>query len=558
MITPRRRRPFLFGPLVWWELTRLARRGHAARSRVLLLYGLLLAGLGFAIVWSFYHLGSATRLLRGTGEPISAADAAALGETLALVLLEAQLLLVAAVTPAYTASAISEEKDRETFSLLLTTDLTDREIIWGKAVGRVLFVLLAVFAGLPVFMIAHVVGGIDPLFIASGYALTAGTVILSGAIGVSAACQTADTRAALVRAYAQSAILIGGVLVPPFVFLTPFAMLVYAGLDFEQHASAIRFACGFAYPVAQIIVAAVLVASATRDLRKTGTTAGPIERTVYPEPPRGRPVPIVFADAEEAARPLPAMDNSDPVLWKERHCGRTHPMPVLDSAARWVGTTFALIALVLFITGGWLLVQRALLGLSPDGTERLARRPGKPPDPGGGLMITAGVLAAGLYLIPLAVGVAGCVAGERHRATLDPLLMTMLDRRKMLRSKVWAHTESGLVFGLGSVTGIACGFGADGGAPLGFAAMAALTGGFALVTALAAWLSVNCATPVRAFRLSLPAIVAAISLPVVVCYQMDWEHVGPAISWLGWTAGICAFLAAGFWWRAGRVLERGD
>ena len=108
------RRSSLFGPLVWWELARLARRGHAARSRVLILYGLLLTALGFAVVWSLYRLKSPiSSFWERRSLPI--AQAAELSETLALVLLEAQLLLVAAVTPAYAASAISEEKDRETF-----------------------------------------------------------------------------------------------------------------------------------------------------------------------------------------------------------------------------------------------------------------------------------------------------------------------------------------------------------------------------------------------------------------------------------------------------------
>ena len=555
MSTPHRRSS-LFGPLVWWELVRLARRGHAARSRVLILYSLLLSTLGFAVVWSFYHLDSATRLILGINEPLPVGKAAALSETLALVLFEMQLLLVAAITPAYASSAISEEKDQETLALLLTTDLTDREIVWGKAMGRILFVLLAVLAGVPVMMITLFVGGVDPSFFASGYALTAGTAILSGAIGVGAACHTAETRTALVRAYGQSAILIGGVLIPPLAFLSPFAMLIYVGLDLENHSSVIRFACGFAYPVAQVIIASVLVATATRGLRKTGATAGPVDRTAYPEPPRGRPAPIVLVPTEPEPLPLPALDISDPVLWKERYSSRTSPLPMLDAPARWLGGVIALVAISLFITGGWLLVQRALLGLSPVDAERLALHSREPPDNGGGFMITAGVLASGLYLIPLAVGVAGCVAGERHRATLDPLLMTLLDRRKMLRSKVRAHTESGLAFGVGSVTGVACGFGADGGAPLGFAAMAALTCGFALVTALAAWLSVHCATPVRAFRLSLPAIVVALSLPVIVRNQIDWGTVGPAIRIFACTAGICAVLAGGLWWSAGKDFGR--
>jgi len=467
-------------------------------------------------------------------------------------------MFVAAMTPAYAASTISEEKDRETLPLLLTTDLTDREILWGKAVSRMLFVLFAILAGVPVIIFSLLLGGTDPSFLAAGFCLTVGTAILSAAIGVGAACRAPDTRSALIRAYGQSAILIGGVLIPPFVFLSPFAMLVYTRIDFAEHAEVIRFACGFGYPIAQVIIAAALVAASTRGLRELGATDGPIDRTAYPEPPRGRPAPIVFAPMETLALPLPALDDSDPVLWKERYCDRTQPLSVLDTPARWFGAVLAIVALTLFVTGGWLLVQRALLAFDPLAADRIARRGSGPPDAGGSLMISAGVLAAGLYLIPLAVGVTGCIARERHRATLDSLLTTDLNRRRMLRSKVRAHAESGLAFGIGSITAVACGFGADGGARLGLAAMAALASEFALVVTLGAWLSVRCVTPSRAFRLALPVVVAAIGLPVLVRNRIDWELLAPSMGMFAWTAGICIVLAAGFWWRAGREFDRGE
>src|SRR5262245_2685429 len=148
------RRPSLFGPLVWWELVRLARRGHAARVRVLLLYALLLGLVGFGVVWSYLHAGSPFRLFLGESPPLPAPQATEFAGWLALVLLEAQLLLVAVVTPAYAVAAVAEEKDRQTLSLLLTTELNDHEIVWGKAVARVLFVLSAVAAGVPVVLLA--------------------------------------------------------------------------------------------------------------------------------------------------------------------------------------------------------------------------------------------------------------------------------------------------------------------------------------------------------------------------------------------------------------------
>ena len=171
-------------------------------------------------------------------------------------------------------------------------------------------------------------------------------------------------------------------------------------------------------------------------------------------------------------------------------------------------------------------------------------------------MTTAGVIAVGLYLIPLAGGVTGSIAGERQRATLDSLLATLLRRRTVLWSKIRAHTESGLVFGVGAITGVGCGFWADGGARLGIAAMVALAATFALVIALGAWLSVRCATPARAFQLCMPAVIVAMALPVLARNAIEWETIEPTVNALAWTAVISVLSALVCYWRAATELER--
>ncbi|HSQ57658.1 MAG TPA: hypothetical protein VLM40_18190, partial [Gemmata sp.] len=144
-------RPSTFGPLVRWELVRLARRGYVTRVRVLFLYTLFLGVIGFALATSFLDAHrNPFELLIGAADPLATATPPRFGSRLAFTLLELQLLFVAAITPAYAAAAVSEEKDRRTFSMLLATQLTDREIVWGKAAGRALFVILTIAAGIPI------------------------------------------------------------------------------------------------------------------------------------------------------------------------------------------------------------------------------------------------------------------------------------------------------------------------------------------------------------------------------------------------------------------------
>ena len=136
--------------------------------RLVLLYTLLLTFVGFAIYKSperparDVFIGSQPRLARAT--------ATAFGESFVLLVLEVQLCAVVLITPGLGAATVSEEKDRHTLPILLTTLLTDREIVFGKAAGRSAFVLATVFAGLPVLALALLFGGISVEFIVAGYA----------------------------------------------------------------------------------------------------------------------------------------------------------------------------------------------------------------------------------------------------------------------------------------------------------------------------------------------------------------------------------------------------
>ena len=545
----------LFGPMVRWELVRLARSGRVARVRVLLLYALLLGVVGFAVVTSYMSLHKDPfHLLLERLDPLSTRTPAEWGGQLAFVLLEVQLLFVAAVAPAYAAAAVSEERDRRTLPLVLATQITDREIVWGKAAARAVFLLAAVAAGAPVLMLTLLFGGVDPGMIVAGYALTAGTIVLSVGIGMNAACHAPDGRTALVRAYGLAAVLVGGALVPPFVLFSPFAMLAYYQEGLSSDAT--RTAVALGYPVAQVVVACRLLAEATRGLRRAGPTDGPPKPTAYPEPPRGRAVPLLTAPPDADYPPLPPVDDADPVLWKERHAGRAPLLPALDQPVRLLGGVATIAAITLFVTGGYLLAERVSRALDPREAGRLSSGP-EPPDAAGPLLVTAGVLASALYLLPLAVGVTGCVAGERFRGTLDALLASPLDRRRLLASKVRAHLERGLAFAAGAAVGLGAGFAADGGLRLGLAALAAFAGGVALVVALGAFVSARCATPLLAFRMCSPAVVVVVGLPVLVRNTIDWDDLTTPVRVLAWGAAAAAAVAAVLWWRAGVAVDRG-
>src|SRR5256885_4697410 len=88
-----------------------------------------------------------------------------------------QFLVVVALTPAYVAGSIADEKERKTLEFLLATDLRNREIIFGKLAARVTVLLMFVLAGLPVVAFLQLFGGIDPDILLAGVAATVVTVL---------------------------------------------------------------------------------------------------------------------------------------------------------------------------------------------------------------------------------------------------------------------------------------------------------------------------------------------------------------------------------------------
>lgn len=541
------------GPIAAWELRRLARRGLALRVRLAFLYALLVALVGFTAVW--FHPVSVPELLTASGPTFDPAEAARFANTLVLVAFEALLVVAVAVTPAVAAGAVAEEKDRATLPVLLTTQLTDREIVFGKAAGRVALVLTAALAGVPVLALALPFGGVRPAVAAVGCALVGGTVVLCAALGVSAACAAPDLRAATVRAYGRVAVLVGGALVPPAVLLSPFAVLLWAADPSNPNGPA----GGALYAALQLALAALVLARAARALRLREPTAGPPPASAFPDPPRPAPPPLVPPAAEpRAARP--PVDDADPVLWKDRHAAR--PAWAVPGAARAAGLIAAGLAAVTFLVGAGFVAQRVGRALNPDEAERLAQR-AAPPDSAGWLLTAAAVLAAGRYLLPLAAGLSAAVAGERFRNTLDPLLCAPLDRGALLGAKVRAQVERGT--GAAAVAVVAAGgaFAADGGPLLGAAAAALMLAGFGLVIGAGALLTVRCATDARAFRLLLPLAVLAAGWPAGVWNAVALPEAAelPPAFWAGVllaAAAACALAGGACRRLAARALARGD
>jgi ABC-type transport system involved in multi-copper enzyme maturation permease subunit len=95
-----------------------------------------------------------------------------------------QLLMVCILAPIFTAAAITQEKDSQTFNILLSTPLTNCQIVLGSLLSRLFFVCVLLLAGVPLFCIMMVYGGVTGDKIALSIALAAGTALLTGSLAI--------------------------------------------------------------------------------------------------------------------------------------------------------------------------------------------------------------------------------------------------------------------------------------------------------------------------------------------------------------------------------------
>jgi len=124
------------------------------------------------------------------------------GRNLAVAVLITQLILTAVFGLSFNGSAITQERDRETIDLLNLTLLGNAEIIIGKMMSSMLYIILLLFAGLPFFALSYTFGGWELSEILAAIAVEFSLVILVSSYGLLISVTSKDTRVALGRTFA--------------------------------------------------------------------------------------------------------------------------------------------------------------------------------------------------------------------------------------------------------------------------------------------------------------------------------------------------------------------
>jgi ABC-type transport system involved in multi-copper enzyme maturation permease subunit len=112
-----------------------------------------------------------------------------------------QLALVALLSPIFTAGAITQEKDNQTYDILLATPLTNGQIVLGSLVSRVFFVVALLVSGVPIFSITQMFGGVAIRSISMSFLIAAATALVTGALAMAIAVFKVGTRRTIFSFY---------------------------------------------------------------------------------------------------------------------------------------------------------------------------------------------------------------------------------------------------------------------------------------------------------------------------------------------------------------------
>ena len=161
---------------------------------ILTLYLLFLAG--FAAAWqaiAVRQYGSAA----ASGSS-AAFMSAVIGQEIFGALLIVETLLVVFLAPAFTAGAISMEREKQTLDMLAATPISSLAIVIGKLLSALTYVFILIGASIPLTAMVFVFGGVGPDEVVRGYIILLVSAVGLGSVGLFISALMQRTQAATV------------------------------------------------------------------------------------------------------------------------------------------------------------------------------------------------------------------------------------------------------------------------------------------------------------------------------------------------------------------------
>jgi ABC-type transport system involved in multi-copper enzyme maturation permease subunit len=449
----------LFGPVLFYDLIRIARRNRYYLIRVLYAFFLLTM---LCWVYLVYTVGGDFE------RSVPPNEAARFANSFFYMFMGVQFLVITVVTPAYVAGAIAEEKERKTLEFILATDLLNREIVLSKLASRVLNLMLLVLTGLPVLAGLQFLGGVDPMLVIAGFVATLLTVGSLAGLSILASVLSRRARDAIVLTYLMAAgyLALSGLswfLIVPTGWATFPSTTTWTSLVTVQD-------------LVEWLNAGNIVAAL---VRMTIETAGPASKQLADVLPaylrnyalfhgaiallaplwsvlRLRAIALnETTETSRRRRPMFALTRrprvgDQPMIWKEVFADR-------GLRAHWLAKAIVVVLILVSFVPVFVIAYFYL-------EDRLFRS-------GGGEWLSentqlwvvrlSGTAVACLLLLAVAVRASSSISSERDRQTLDGLLTTPLDSNSILWGKWLGAILSvrrgwlwlGALWGIGVLTG---------------------------------------------------------------------------------------------------------
>lgn len=124
-----------------------------------------------------------------------------------------EFCLILLMVPAFTAGAVSGEREKQTLEILLTTKLKPIQIVVGKLASSISTLLLLIISSIPMLSLVFTIGGIDISDMIKMIIAFVTAAILIGSIGILFSCCIKKTITATVVTYVTMTFIVLGMVV---------------------------------------------------------------------------------------------------------------------------------------------------------------------------------------------------------------------------------------------------------------------------------------------------------------------------------------------------------
>lgn len=234
-------------PVIVKELRGRMRGWRAAT--VLVVYLVVLSGISWLVYLAARDMGSG-------GSP----ESSQVGKIIFGTLVVFQTIMVSLLTPAFTAGAITSEREQKTYDLLMTTLLPARSVILGKLGSALAYVVLLILAIAPLESLAFMFGGVSPEEIILSQVVMLAAAVLFASIGIFWSSALRSSVASNVLTYGT---IIFQMLIVPFIYLLVISTM--GAFGFDPSGQSITQTEGFFYTSGLVLSSHPLIAMGISD-----------------------------------------------------------------------------------------------------------------------------------------------------------------------------------------------------------------------------------------------------------------------------------------------------